>query len=987
MKIFLPLLLLICSFTSYGQSKRDSLYTVWQDEAEPDSVRIRAYSKFLFNYYVYSNPDSASILVNDLLKFSEDHKYPMARAFANNIKSTIAYMRSDLDTALVLQLKSLAIYKELDYKKGIANTLNNCGVFAENLGDYASALDYYIECVKIREEMNEEEEKSKTLNNIGVLYDKQGDHVKALNYYLQSLKIREKLNDKGGIAASLYNIGVVYRVLGDPDEALNHYERSLEMFIEIDDLRSIATCYNTMAVIYRNGGDYKKAMSYYQKGLDLFDSIGNPLGKAKSMEGIGQVYRALGDFDNSQKYFNKSLAINREAGDKSEESASLIDLGYLYLEQGNHSKAQEYCNKAYILSIELGALNQQIENCKCLYKSYKAQGKSKKALEYHELLTVLQDSLYDKETIKKLEQTEFAIKTYKDSLERDKENRILEAAHVSELNEKKRTQNLMAVSGLFVVLLLSFVFYNKVRTIRLEKRKVEAMAGFKAQMFAEVSHEFRTPLSLIMGPIKTVEETVEDQKSRSLLHMAYSNAEQLLKLVDQQLEVSSIEATGVEFNSTPADVNSVVKQIADSFRPLAEERSIEYKVNIPEQETLISMDTEKMKIIVNNILSNAFKFTKAGEQVSLSVSEQDDSVNIVIEDTGVGIPPEDQHLIFERYFHTENVERKGSGIGLALVKDYVKLHKGEIALESKPEVGSKFTLKFPKFEAGKLSSTVISSQDQSEISTGLAPTINTESITAELLKEEKPKLLLVEDNEELSIFIRQALEDEFDVEVAYDGEEGLDKAFELNADFIITDVMMPKMDGYELLKALKKDKRSCLTPVLVLTAKATLNSKIKGLGLGADGYLVKPFVVKELKATIENILTQRKFIQTQITETLGLLSKSDEKALNPLDKALIVKVMTFISENLENGELGADTIAEEVGLSTSHLNRKAKEITGLTVGKLIIAARLEKAVELLRSRQYNVSEVADMTGFGGSAYFVKCFRNKYGVTPGAWQKQ
>lgn len=551
------------------------------------------------------------------------------------------------------------------------------------------------------------------------------------------------------------------------------------------------------------------------------------------------------------------------------------------------------------------------------------------------------------------------------------------------------------IGTIFFSGILFYGIFDKINTIRTEKKRFEELDQVKSRFFANISHEFRTPLTLVMGPIKDVLKNTTTTEDQNRLQLAYQNAERLLQLINQLLDLSKLEANKMELLTTKQNLPAILKGIVMSFESLAKRKHIQFNFVAQKENIPVYVDTDKMEKIFYNLLSNAFKFTKENGEIAVMITDHENHVEILVRDNGIGISSSRLPNIFNRFFQGDNTttsEHEGTGIGLALVKELVELHKGSINVESQEGEGTVFTVNFKKgtahlkeHEIHHASSSVSSAStiQQAEKMINLSaeiPALNSTSNDTEQ-DDEAPVVLIIEDNTAVRNYIKQHLISSFQIIEAVNGQEGIDHALELLPDLIISDVMMPKKDGYEVCATLKKDQRTSHIPIILLTAKAAAEEKMKGLEIGADDYLVKPFDTKELGVRARNLIASRLLLRKKFSES-GTI-EPQAAGTNSVDKAFLEDVCAIIDAHLSDEQFSVELLAQEIGLSRSQLNRKLKALTDQSPNKVIQSFRLQKAKEMLQQGTGNVSEVAMQTGFNSTAYFIKCFGDKYGQTPGS----
>jgi signal transduction histidine kinase/DNA-binding response OmpR family regulator len=515
------------------------------------------------------------------------------------------------------------------------------------------------------------------------------------------------------------------------------------------------------------------------------------------------------------------------------------------------------------------------------------------------------------------------------------------------------------------------------------------------RFFTNISHEFRTPLTLIQGPAKQIIENTNESQTKDSANFIYRNSLKLIGLVNQLLDLSKLEAGEMTIRATQTDVIAFIKEIVLSFTPLADRKKITLKLNHDEEQILAYLDRDKIYKIINNILSNAFKFTAEDGKINISIVKNISMIEIKISDTGIGIPEEKIDKIFDRFYQVDGShtrEQEGTGIGLALTKELVELHKGKIEVESKEGEGSTFTISFPLgkdhlqpeqiVEIDKSEDHILSLQ---EVDPTLYSSYQNKFDTESLTHSQKPTLLVVEDNTDVRSFIRGIFKNEYEIYEASNGEEGMKISFEEIPDLIISDLMMPKMDGMEMCNKIKNDERTSHIPVIMLTAKAANKDKIEGYETGADDYITKPFDAEVLKARVKNLVEQRKKLKEHFVKD-GLFNL-DDKNITQVDKVFLQKVIQVVNNHLSDTSFGVETFASDIALSRVTLHKKLVSLIGEPPSELIKRIRLSKAAKLLQSKRENISEIALDVGFNNPAYFSECFKKQFGVSPSQYQQK
>jgi signal transduction histidine kinase/ligand-binding sensor domain-containing protein/DNA-binding response OmpR family regulator len=516
---------------------------------------------------------------------------------------------------------------------------------------------------------------------------------------------------------------------------------------------------------------------------------------------------------------------------------------------------------------------------------------------------------------------------------------------------------------------------------RLESEKMHEIDRMKNRFFANISHEFRTPLTLILGPIEKLLSEADESK-KELYQMMRRNAGRLLSLINQLLDLAKLEAGSLELYLQPHALLPFLKGIVFSFSSLAERKNIKYHFQYPSENPVLYFDADKLEKVIMNLLSNAFKFTPTGGEVLFSAylkqeegKAKDYLLEIQVKDSGIGITEAQQSRIFNRFYQADATKEEGSGIGLSLVSELVDLYQGKISVESQPDKGSIFYVSIP-LEKADFEEVQIHQHKElisKEASEDTLPLQSTEKI------EEAPHILVVEDNEDVRSFIIYILQDIYQVSLAGDGREGLQKAIEYIPDLILSDVMMPRMDGITLCEKLKQEQKTSHIPIIMLTAKASGGDKIEGLKTGADDYIIKPFQAEELLIRIENLITSRQQLREQFSRQVSLEPMSMN--INSTEERFIQKVREVMEEHMTDFSFGVEVFGESLNMSKMQLYRKLKALTDYTPSEFIRTMRMKRAAELLEKGAGNIGEVAYMVGYQDHAYFTRNFHKYYGMTP------
>lgn len=548
---------------------------------------------------------------------------------------------------------------------------------------------------------------------------------------------------------------------------------------------------------------------------------------------------------------------------------------------------------------------------------------------------------------------------------------------------------------LYITLVLGLV-YGIIRAYlnRQEAKQLKAIDAMKARFFTNITHEFRTPLTLILAPIEQLKQRLHHDSDLQQLEIISKHATQLLGMVNQLMDLSKAEAHVLKVRESPGDIVECLSRISQSFESHATAKGIQILFRAEEIKTSYWFDSDKLERIVANLLANALKYTPIGGRIVVNVTADENSafgnysgnkpgevslIHLQISDNGIGIPPEKVPYIFDRFFRIDDdsIEAQdGMGIGLALVKELVEIQNGTIKVSSKVSIGTTFLIDLPY----RIATT------ESFVAQPVIPTKQPEEVHSlnaqEQYPDESPIVLVVEDNFALSDFIADNLPVYYKIHQAKNGAEGWEKALNIGPDVVISDILMPVMDGYELCQQLKTDSRTSHIPVILLTAKASIDSKLKGLSTGADDYIAKPFYVQELQLRVRNLLEQRRQMRQRVAASLTNPGVPPSNTTDPL----IEKLCQIVEDNLDDSAFGVDELIIASGMSRMNLHRKLKALVDLSTGEFIRNYRLKRGAQLLRQGR-SVSETAYLVGFEDPSYFTRSFRKVYQTTPSEYSRK
>ena len=517
-------------------------------------------------------------------------------------------------------------------------------------------------------------------------------------------------------------------------------------------------------------------------------------------------------------------------------------------------------------------------------------------------------------------------------------------------------------------------------------RKIEQATTRKLQFFTNVSHEIKTPLTLILGPLNRLsKELPPDSPLADDIHIIKKNADRLKRVVSQLLDFRKVESNKMDMRVTEIDLVTFIEDISSYFDNMAQSKQIQYSFQHDVSSVMLWVDTDKMEKILANLLSNAFKFTPDGGTVTIRLQDHAGYVILSVEDNGKGIQPQNLSSVFDQFFTADHLT--GTGIGLHLTHEFVGMHKGSIRVESEPGKRTVFLVELPKGKS-HFDESCVFAPSVTELSSGVA-NLDTREMDEIVNRTYDYTILIVEDDPDINAYLQKELKPNFRILTAENGLLAVDILAKENVSLVISDVMMPEMNGYELCKRIKSDIVFSHIPVILLTALSDDKQRMYGIASGADEFIQKPFNIEEVKLRIVRLLEERARLRNALAQELQSPAASGLKTdkAESMDELFMRKFMALIEESYPDSNFSIEKASEMLGLSRVHLYRKVKELTGVTPTDFLRNYRLKQAAALLRQKDCNVNEAAYATGFSSPPYFSKCFKAVYNITPTEYQEK
>jgi signal transduction histidine kinase/DNA-binding response OmpR family regulator len=1001
------------------EKRYDSAYYFFR-KALGTSKKIGYKSRMGWSYYhlgiineAQGNTDSALYCLKFLYSFDIENEFfqhacqaldQIASIYQNHGKrdSAMAYRNQIIEPSGKIRDTTSRIFAWLDVV-----------LYYSKHQDTKKVLLYLNEAMKLAEKGKNKNAMTKIYFLIGDLFFKQKKNYEiAINYYQKVLEFCDKA-DKYMRASALNMIGKAFLEEGKYELALLYSKEGLDLSRSIHYKHQVSEAYRNLGQIYKNEGKLPEAINNFQL---CFDTGCDKCPKIKfhaALTDIADSYLKLNNRQKALDYYEQSLALAITFDSEREMAISKLKLGNYYRQMDKEKSRTNYEE-----AIQLAKNSKDIYIIKIVADTLSAffrdKNDYKSAYANHVLARNMQDSINHIEQKESMANWEMKFEFEKIN----KENEAREVMAKEEIGRQKIFRNsavlISVLLGLLgIVVFLSYRRKNKdnlLLTIQRDEiidknREIESQMDkivyqrneiekistklhesdqAKLRFFANISHELRTPLTLIVSPLVKLMKCELTETARQLYPIMLRNTRKLQEMINQLLDISKIDKEELVLDLQMHDLNSQLRVIAAMFQSIAEEKKIDFHITALQEDLCFCFDAGRVEQVINNLLSNAFKYTPSNGKIEIKLAKENDLVIIQVLDSGLGIPAESLGKVFDRFYQTDvTLSRhiEGSGIGLALTKELVELHHGRISVASELGKWTEFTVSLPFVQKNNISTM----DDLNALKLDEGKYLQEQELNKNAPEKHKNSVLLVEDNKDLRSYMSQSLSVNYVVIEANNGTEGIDLAKREIPDIIISDVMMPETDGYQMASTIKSNIETCHIPIILLTAKAGRESKIRGLETGADDYINKPFDEEELLLKIKNILHNRQKLQDKYKKRIS--PNPSEIKETSMDEQFIVKLICLIEKDLSNKGMDVDYLAGHIGLSRQQLYRKLKAITGLSPVEFIRSIRLKRAAQLIKQRTATVSEIAFLTGFENLSYFSKRFKEEFGLLPSEYSKQ
>lgn len=961
-----------------------SIFFVWltndvlaQEVSAPDSIAVfqlinKAYS------FQYTNGDSAFYYANTAIRESERLQYEYGKAIALTRKAKYYEVHNEFKKALDVFSLAIEILKKLNRTDKIATIYCNLGLMHFSQNDSEKAIEFYQKAENLCLEVGDSNLLASIKMNMASAYGKYGETSKSLQLMVEASNLFKLTKDTAEWGMSYHYMSQLFNLMQESEKALKSSKKAEKIITDFKNNRKrefyLAYIYLTQGEILPNLPNKEKetlAISERMIAMGKQQNIPTIYGKGYSTR--GSVFKKQEQYDSAVYYYQKSYDILKDHAFKDIVADNALILGHLYSALKQYSKAIFYLNES--LNLEK-TTEGHLDRVKDIYlelsRVYEKKGDFKQAHHYMEQHRISVDSLFARQKLKIIQEVEAEFKTKEQTAELElKETQLA------------RQRTFIIASSLLTLVLLGFGIFayrtaqrRKHTNALLQKQseQLQSLDKAKSRFFANISHELRTPLTLIIAPLDNALKRVKDKFVKDDLKLAHSNSKKLLSLVNEILDLTKLESGQMRLNEASIPLEGFLKRILFSYHSLANIRgfmlSFQYYLD---NDLVIKTDANKLEKIINNLLSNAFKYSNAGGVITLKVAELgNQQIQISVQDQGKGIAADELNRIFDRFYQVENKDEPlqgGTGIGLSLARELAEALGGTLKVESQVDKGTTFKVVIPLVK-GEWKP--IENIDIPEPKTAIPAYIPMS------LNAKESHILIVEDNPEMSKFLVQILSPHYQCTTAADGKKALKLLQNRSFDLITSDVMMPNMDGFTLLESVRDLQNSQSTPFILLTARSLEEDKLKGLQLGVDDYITKPFSTNQLIARINNLLVNQQKRQSWTTEQKANTNEPPQSA----EKEMLKKAEQCVVNNISNPKYRVENLASDMSYSRRQLSRIIQKMTGLTPVEFIREIRLLKAYQMLEQRQYlTISEVRFEVGFENASYFTKVFTKRFGVKP------
>ena len=830
----------------------------------------------------------------------------------------------------------------------------------------------------------------RALNNLGTSFRRIGIMEEATSYHYRALSYCEQYSDKTSWDArknrviSLNGIGNIYLTVGDYNAADTVLRQALAGEAALESDLGQAINYSNLGAIMEHRNEIDSAWHYYRKSLELNEKVGSQLGVSLNHTSFGDLYIKEGDYDKAVGEYRVAYDLMKQGNDRWHWLNACEALARVYLDKNDLSQASHYINEADDIARQINSIGHIADVYNLKYRLASKRGDNVSALSNYIKYNQYQDSISNEENRNQLQNMRV-------KLERDRRQAEIDLVNKNYITQKK-LKNLFIALLVAVLMLaavaISFLLYS-LRMRARNQRLMRNLEKTRTDFFTNITHEFRTPLTVILGLAEQLHDEEKQpaelvKKRASIISRQGNN---LLQLINQLLDISKVKSAIGNPEWKKGDVVAYTSMIVESYQELCSQKRIEMRYVSAQQSIVMDFVPYYMRRIVHNLISNAIKFTPEYGKIYITTKVEDNKLVLTVADTGKGIAKDDLPHIFDAFYQGKAVSdgNMGTGVGLSLVYQIVKVLKGSIAVQSGEGDGSIFTITLP---VEKTEDNVPEIDMLNTGATDVEPAALVEARVDDDADESStlPRVLVIEDHSDVSYYIGSLLEQDYSLYFARNGKEGLDKAKEIMPELIITDLMMPEMDGLELCRRIRSSELLNHIPIIVVTAKTSEQDRITGIEAGADAYLNKPFNRDEIKMLATKLIEQRHVLRAKFSQVATPIA--DGQKMADSDRQFINRLVDIVYSNMKSGEIDIESVASTMAMTPSQLRRKVHTITGVNPAAYITEVRMTKARKLLDSDpNMAIGEIAIECGFYDIAHFSRIFKHMFGMSPSQYRRQ
>lgn len=861
---------------------------------------------------------------------------------------------------------------------------------------FSDAIKSHQQGLDLALRMNDTIEIVQAMNNLGTNFRRIGALDEASQYHYQALNYAETWSGlstptgRKNRVASLNGIGNISLTLGYYDDAEKLFREALKDEIILKRPIGQAINYANLGAIFEQRQQYDSAYSYFEKSLEQNKIAKSDMGIGLCMIHIGEIYEKEQKYELAKAEYQKAYKLMTQISDKWHWLEACLSIARIHLITGNIAEFNSYIQSAENTANQIKS-PEHLATVYLLKHDYNIrQGNHQFALQYYKLHKAMQDSVQGIQKENRFMNIRLGYEQSKNALRFQQ----MEAARKLEQQKKQYAiygSWLIIIVSSIITALLYYAYIQRTRSNTLLKKLEQTRTDF----FTNITHEFRTPLTVIQGFNRQMQQKKNLSEKEKSVYMAAIDRQSnnLLNLVNQLLGVAKLKRGADEAQWKHGDIVAYLRMTAETFSLYASEKDVRlvFFSNISSCE--MDFIPSYIDKIINNLLSNAIKHTQAGDRIDFVVSKgiRPDTITIRIADTGEGIPQEDLERIFDFFYQSPQAKNiTGTGIGLAFTQLMVEKMSGKIAVESQLGKGAVFTVNLPLrnkqltpilplTEADKQVPTLYEKNEMATLNEAQSDSIEKKGCNA------LPLVLVVEDSSDIALYLKSLLSDNYQIITAQNGAEGLDIAEKSIPDLVITDVMMPVKDGFQLACEMKQNRLLNHIPIIMLTAKSSDEDRIKGLSCGVEAYIRKPFHSEELLISLGNILENRRILKEKYMSAITRTG-SDNKLDNDDNLKFLQTISSIIHSEISNPELNSTFLADKMAMSISQLSRKINGVTGYSTISYVLQVKLNKAKKMLANDNLSVSEVSDACGFYDASYFSRLFKKEFGVSPSHYQQ-